>query len=55
MPAGIVYSIIPILHAQFMHLFTDRLVFTVSLKPVGKDARSLDVEKGFPEKDRRKS
>jgi hypothetical protein len=48
MPAGIVYGIIPILHAQFMHLFTDRLVYTVSFKPKGKDNRPRDVEKAIP-------
>jgi hypothetical protein len=46
MPAGIVYGIIPILHAQFMHLFTDRLVYTVSFKPKGMEQRRADPEKG---------
>ena len=47
MPAGIVYGIIPILHAQFMHLFTDRLVYTVSFKPKGNDHRSKVVGKAI--------
>jgi len=46
MPAGVVYGIIPILHAQFMHLFTDRLVYKVSFKPKGNDHRRPDLEKG---------
>lgn len=48
MPAGIVYGIIPQIHAQFMHLFTDRLVYTVSFKPKGNDHRpQRDVEKAI--------
>lgn len=41
------YGVIPILHAQFMHLFTDRLVYTVSFKPKGNDHRKVDVEKAM--------
>ena len=46
MPAGVIFGIVPILHAQFMHLFTDRLVYSVSFKPKGKEQRRPDVEKG---------
>ena len=47
MPAGFAFGVVPILHAQFMHMFTDRLTYTVSSKPKGNDHRRRDVEKGI--------
>jgi hypothetical protein len=48
LPAGIVYGIIPQIHAQFMHLFTNRLVYTVSFKPMSKGRPERDLEKALP-------
>lgn len=48
LPAGVVYGIVPLLQAQFMQLFTDRIVYTVSFKPKGKEMgprRERDLEK----------
>jgi hypothetical protein len=48
LPAGIVYGIVPLLQAQFMQLFTDRIVYTVSFKPKGRDnRRPQDIEKAI--------
>lgn len=42
------YGIVPLLQAQFMQLFTDRIVYTVSFKPKGRDVRRpVDLEKAI--------
>ena len=33
MPGGLLFGAIPLLYAQFWHLWTDRLAYTVSAKP----------------------
>ncbi|RXK36761.1 hypothetical protein M231_05996 [Tremella mesenterica] len=45
-PAGIIFGVIPLLHAQTLHLFTNRLTYKVSFKPQSKEERP-DEEKAL--------
>jgi hypothetical protein len=35
--ATIIFGILPLIHAQIMHIFTNKLVYSVSLKSIRSD------------------
>src|SRR5271154_3856268 len=51
---GILFGIVPLFHAQFMHLFTSTLTYTVSLKATKLGRGGVNVTLGKLHKHRRK-